>query len=75
MKSYAEIKKKLGSLSDSDKQKIQELQKELKSFNERGNISVEGLKTLFNIQTKVSVLIEQYNDKILNLLKQNHMVD
>jgi len=75
MKTFKEITKKIGTLTELDKQKIRELTKELEAFNSKNTISIEGLKTLFNLQTSLFVLIEQYNDRLLNLLKQQHMVD
>lgn len=62
-------------MTELDKQKVKEITKELESFNEKAAISIEGLKTLYNLQTKVLVLTEQYGDRLLNLLKQQHMVD
>ena len=38
-------------------------------------ISSEGLKELYNIQTELHMFTEQYCDRLINLLRQHHMMD
>jgi hypothetical protein len=75
MKSIGEIKNKLANLNEVDTRKAIELSKEFKNFTEKKAISSEGLKHLYNIQTQLVMFIEQYSDRLVTLLKQNHMVD
>ena len=75
MKSLNDINKSIGTLNDIDLQKIREIGKELETFSPKKAISSEGLKTLYNIQTRLHLYIEQYTDRLLYLLKQHHMVD
>lgn len=75
MKSLNDINKSIGTLNEIDLQKIREIGKELEIFSPKKAISSEGLKTLYNIQTRLHLYIEQYTDRLLYLLKQHHMVD
>ena len=75
MKSINEINKKIGTLSELDQIKVIEITKELSEFKTNFPISSEGLKKLYNIQTRLHVFTEQYTDRLLRLLKQHHMVD
>ena len=75
MKTPNDIKKMLSKLTELDKQKVKEISKAFQDFSGKSEISVQGLKTLYNIQTSIQTLTEQYTDKLLNLLKQQHMVD
>ena len=75
MKSIGEIKNKLANLNEMDTRKAIELSKEFQNFTEKKAISTEGLKTLYNIQTQLLMFMEQYSDRLLSLLKQNHMLD
>ena len=75
MKTPNDIKKMLSKLTELDKQKVNEISKAFQDFSKKPEISVQGLKTLYNIQTSIQTLTEQYTDKLLNLLKQQHMVD
>lgn len=75
MKTYNEIKKKISKLTDIDQRKIREITETLKSFSERAELSPEGLKFLQNLQTSLNIFVEQYSDRVIKLLKQNHMID
>jgi len=75
MKTYNEIKKKISKLTDIDQRKIREITETLKSFSERAELSPEGLKLLQNLQTSLNIFVEQYSDRVIKLLKQNHMMD
>jgi len=75
MKTYNEIKKKISKLTDIDQRKIREITETLKSFSERAELSPEGLKLLQNLQTSLNIFVEQYSDRVIKLLKQNHMID
>tara|TARA_R110000824_G_scaffold351071_1_gene537990 strand:- start:18189 stop:18416 length:228 start_codon:yes stop_codon:yes gene_type:complete len=75
MKNINEIKGKLGQLNELDQQKTRQINRKLESFTEKKVISTEGLKDLYNIQTEIHMFIEQYSDRLIKLLKQNHMVD
>ena len=75
MKSLNDINKRIGTLNEFDVQKMREITKELENFSSKKIISSEGLKTLYNIQNRVHLYIEQYTDRLLHLLKQHHMVD
>ena len=75
MKSINEINKRIGTLNELDQVKIREIGKELENFTPTKPISSEGLKTLYNIQTRLNVFIEQYTDRLISLLRQHHMMD
>ena len=75
MKSINEISKRIGTLNELDQVKIREIGKELENFTPKKPISSEGLKTLYNIQTRLNVFIEQYTDRLISLLRQHHMMD
>jgi len=75
MKSLNDISKRIGTLNELDQQKIREIGKELENFSPKKAISTEGLKSLYNIQNRLHLYIEQYTDRLLHLLRQNHMVD
>jgi len=75
MKSLGEIKNKLANLTEMDQQKAKQLAKKFDTFTTKKAISKEGLKELQNIQTELHMFIEQYCDRLINLLRQHHMVD
>tara|TARA_R110000796_G_scaffold186513_2_gene303436 strand:+ start:1355 stop:1582 length:228 start_codon:yes stop_codon:yes gene_type:complete len=75
MKSPNELKRNVGIYTETDKRKINQLKQDLDSLASTGRVGVEGVKILFNIQTQVHVLLEQYNNRLVMLLKQNHMID
>ena len=62
-------------LAEVELQKFKELSKQITEFSNNKQVSVGGLKTLFNIQTQITSMVEQYSDRIIRLLKQNHMLD
>jgi len=75
MKSLNDISKRIGTINELDQQKLREISKELGSFAPKQAISHEGLKTLYNIQNRLHLYIEQYTDRLISLLRQHHMVD
>ena len=75
MKIYGDIKKQIGLLSKTDKQKVQQLMDSLKGVQQAKGLSPEGLHNLFNIQTQLSAFTQNYASQLLSLMKQNHMVD
>jgi hypothetical protein len=75
MKNFNDIRKQVGVINESDLIKIREMNKELENFEAQRAISTDGLKTLYNIQNRIHLYIEQYTDRLLHLLKQHHMVD
>ena len=60
MKNINDIKKQVGMINENDLIKIREIGKELEAFGEKRSISTEGLKTLYNIQNRMHLYIEQY---------------
>ena len=75
MKSIGEIKNKLANLNEMDQQKANQLAKQFENFTKNKAISSEGLKSLYNIQTELHMFTEQYCDRLINLLRQHHMMD
>jgi len=75
MKSLGEIKNRIANLNEMDQKKATELSKEFENFTKKKALSPEGLKTLYNIQTQLHMFIEGYSDRLINLLRQHHMVD
>tara|TARA_R100000995_G_scaffold63412_1_gene32780 strand:- start:8115 stop:8342 length:228 start_codon:yes stop_codon:yes gene_type:complete len=75
MKTPKDINRMLSKLNGLDNQKIKEISQSFEEFSKRSEISVAGLKTLYNIQTSIQTLTEQYNDRLLHLMRQDHMVD
>jgi len=75
MKSNKEIIQNMGKFTLTDKQKIEQIKKDLDALKSTGGISQESVKILFNVQTQLHVLLEQYTNRLVSLLKQNHMLD
>ena len=75
MKSINQIKNKLANLNELDQKKARELSKDFENFTKNKEISSEGLKNLFNIQTQLQTFIEQYSNRLIALLRQHHMLD
>jgi len=75
MKLNQELKTRLLTLNELDKQKIKEIKSTFDDFSTKSEISVAGLKTLYNLQSVLHTLTEQYSDRLLSLLKQRHMLD
>ena len=75
MKSSNEIKKRIFCLNEFDEQKTKQLTSRLSGYKQGAVVSLEGLKTLYNMQTELLMFTEQYSDRLLSILKQNHMLD
>tara|TARA_R110000744_G_C18923681_1_gene512217 strand:+ start:223 stop:450 length:228 start_codon:yes stop_codon:yes gene_type:complete len=75
MKSINEIKSKQASLTENDQIKTKEIARRVEAFSTNKVISSEGIKELYNIQTELHVFTEKYLNRVIYLLKQNHMVD
>ena len=75
MKKYQDLKKNLAKLNELDQTKAKAIIKDLEKYNTKGEISHEGLKSLYDIQTQIIIFTQQYSDRLIQLLKQNHMVD
>ena len=75
MKKYQDLKNNVAKLNELDQQKARAIIKDLEKYNTKGEISYEGLKSLYDIQTQVVIFTQQYSDRLIQLLKQNHMVD
>jgi len=75
MKSINQIKNKLANLNELDQKKARELSKDFENFTKNKEISSDGLKNLFNIQTQLQTFIEQYSNRLIALLRQHHMLD
>ncbi len=75
MKSIDQIKNKLANLNELDQKKARELSNDFENFTKNKEISSEGLKNLFNIQTQLQTFIEQYSNRLIALLRQHHMLD
>ena len=61
MKNYQDIKKNLAKLNEIDQQKARNIIKDLEKYTQKAEINQEGLKKL--------------HDRLLQLLRQNHMID
>jgi hypothetical protein len=75
MKTFNEIKKQLTELTRSEKEKLEELCNSLNQIKTQGKVTEDGLKSLQNIQTELSLFSSSYLNRLINLLKQNHMLD
>ena len=75
MKKYQDLKNNVAKLNELDQQKARAISKDLEKYTKKGEISYEGLKGLYDIQTQVVIFTQQYSDRLIQLLKQNHMVD
>jgi|TARA_A100000172_G_scaffold61719_3_gene41085 tRNA C32,U32 (ribose-2'-O)-methylase TrmJ len=75
MKNYQDIKKNLAKLNEIDQQKARNIIKDLEKYTQKAEINQEGLKKLHDIQTQIVVFSQQYSDRLLQLLRQNHMID
>ncbi len=74
MKQYNDIKKNFAKLNELDVQKVREIIKDLENYTNKAEISHEGLKKLHDIQTQIVVFSQQYSDRLIQLMKQNHML-
>jgi tRNA C32,U32 (ribose-2'-O)-methylase TrmJ len=75
MKNYQDIKKNLAKLNEIDQQKARNIIKDLEKYTQKAEINQEGLKKLHDIQTQIVVFSQQYSDRLIQLLRQNHMID
>ena len=75
MKNVNDIKKQVGKLTETDKNKIKGIINALQQLIKGGKVSENGLKLLENIQTSVAVMKNEYTNRMIRLLKQNHMLD
>ena len=74
MKQYNDIKKNFAKLNELDVQKVREIIKDLENYTKKAEKSHEGLKKLHDIQTQILVFSQQYSDRLIQLMKQNHML-
>jgi hypothetical protein len=75
MKTFNEIKKQLTELTRSEKEKLEEICNSLTQIKNLGKVTEDGLKSIQNIQTELSLFSSSYLNRLINLLKQNHMID
>jgi len=75
MKNVNDIKKQVGQLTETDKNKLKGIIDALQQLIKAGKVSENGLKLLENIQTSIAVMKNEYTNRIIRLLKQNHMLD
>jgi|TARA_R110001583_G_scaffold170081_1_gene323325 hypothetical protein len=75
MKNYQDIKNNLAKLNELDQKKVKDIINDLEKYTQKSQINQEGLKKLHDIQTQIVVFSQQYSDRLLQLLRQNHMID
>tara|TARA_R110000824_G_C14892111_1_gene644559 strand:- start:182 stop:409 length:228 start_codon:yes stop_codon:yes gene_type:complete len=75
MKTFNEIQKQLFELTRNEKEKLEEMCNSLNQIKNQGKVTEDGLKSIQNIQTELSLFSSSYLNRLINLLKQNHMLD
>mgnify|MGYP003143452766 CR=1 FL=1 len=75
MKTHDEIKKQLTELTRTDKKKIDEFCDMLKQFGKTGKVNEDGAKTLQGVSNELLIFTTAYINRLVNLLKQNHMLN
>ena len=75
MKKIEEIKNQEWNITSPELEKITILIEELEFLKKNTKITEASLRKLKNISREVQNLEEVYTTKLINLLKQHHMVD
>lgn len=74
MKTLEQIKKEANHLSQADKEKLESISLALLELKKRDQISIDGLKEITNLEREFWCFRENYNSKLLNLLKQGNII-
>ena len=75
MKKKDELIKTQGKLSPAEIEEIQWIKQELDSFLSEGDVSESGLVRLENVTDSIVSLKRNYTQRVVNMLKQGHMLD
>jgi hypothetical protein len=75
MKEKDELVKSQGKLTVSEKQDISWIIEELQKFLENESVDEFGLILLENINSSLDTVKRNYTQRVLSILKQNHMLD
>ena len=75
MKKIEDIKNQEWQISTDDVEKINFIISELNFIKTKTRITEESLRKVKNISREVQNLEDLYTSKIINLLKQHHMID
>jgi hypothetical protein len=75
MKKIDEIKNQEWYLGESELERIKFIIEELTFFTTHKKITEEALRKFKNMSREIQNLEDLINDRIINLLKQHHMID
>ena len=75
MKTNKEIKQQLSKFNEVEKQNLKEISDIVKEVSKNGNVDLDNFQRLTNALSELNVFRENMINRLLRLLKQNHMVD
>jgi len=75
MKDKDELMKSQGKLTVSEKEDVNWIIEELQKFIENESVNELGLILLENINSSLDTVKRNYTQRVLSILKQNHMLD
>jgi hypothetical protein len=75
MKEKDELMKSQGKLTVSEKEDVKWIIEELQKFIENESVDELGLILLENINSSLDTVKRNYTQRVLSILKQNHMLD
>jgi len=75
MKEKDELVKSQGKLTVSEKEDVNWIIEELQKFIENESVNELGLILLENINSSLDTVKRNYTQRVLSILKQNHMLD
>jgi hypothetical protein len=75
MKDKDELVKSQGKLTVSEKEDVNWIIEELQKFIENESVDELGLILLENINSSLDTVKRNYTQRVLSILKQNHMLD
>ena len=75
MKNKIEVKKQLGKFRELEVEILNSIAKELINIAENPQITESHLQQLENIVRQLMTMKESHTQRLIKILKQNHMVD
>ena len=75
MKSNQQVKKEFYKLRESEIENLKFMKQEIDSFIKRNKVDEDGLRTLNNITTTLRAFKESYLSRLINFLKQGHIIN
>jgi hypothetical protein len=75
LKSNQQVKKEFYKLRESEIENLKFMKQEIDSFIKRNKVDEDGLRTLNNITTTLRAFKESYLSRLINFLKQGHIIN